>query len=187
MGDDDLNGKFCYFHRDLSHGSYGSDVTCLQQYLKHQGFLCEEPSGFFGPTTVTAVTRWQVANHLYPPTGLYEFTSRGLYAKKNNLPSAEELLALEVQAQGGIRTCIDVVCMDADGGEFCQIACLKRGSSVTDKMHLCQQACQVAAGEACDRVFPPTQPRKYKKCLSLVARSCKQACQKALEKGTDVT
>ena len=38
-------------------------------------------------------------NNLSPASGVYEFTSRALYAEQNKLPTAEELLALEVQAQ----------------------------------------------------------------------------------------
>lgn len=179
------NGDFCYFHRDLSRGNYGSDVACLQQYLKHEGFLCDEPSGYFGPTTETAVTRWQLANNLSPASGTYEFISRALYAKRNKLPTAEELLALEVQAQGSVRTCLDVLCTELDGGEFCQTGCLKRGSSDADKYHLCQQVCQVAAGKACDRAFPPSQSIKYKKCISIVAKNCRHACQKGLKSGSN--
>jgi hypothetical protein len=41
----------------------------------------------------------QRENNLSPASGVYEFSSRALYAKKKKLPTAEELLALEVQAQ----------------------------------------------------------------------------------------
>eukprot|EP00250_Pteridium_aquilinum_P005274 c15393_g1_i1 orf=99-539(-) len=141
---DSSDGDFCYFHRDLSRGNYGSDVACLQQFLKHEGFLSDQPSGYFGPTTEAAVTRWQ----------------------------------------GSVRTCLDVVCTEQDGGEFCQTGCLKRGSPDLDKYHLCQQVCQVAAGKACDRAFPPTQSVKYKKCISVVAKNCKQACHRGLKSGS---
>eukprot|EP00250_Pteridium_aquilinum_P005275 c15393_g1_i2 orf=99-659(-) len=181
---DSSDGDFCYFHRDLSRGNYGSDVACLQQFLKHEGFLSDQPSGYFGPTTEAAVTRWQLLNNLSPASGAIEFTSRAFYAKRNRLPTAEELLALEVQAQGSVRTCLDVVCTEQDGGEFCQTGCLKRGSPDLDKYHLCQQVCQVAAGKACDRAFPPTQSVKYKKCISVVAKNCKQACHRGLKSGS---
>lgn len=180
---DGAGGDFCYFHRDLSRGTYGSDVACLQHFLKQEGFLSDEPSGYFGPTTEAAVTRWQHVNNLSSASGAIEFTSRALYAKRNKLPTAEELLALEVQAQGSVRFCLDVQCTEPDGGEFCQTGCLKRGSSDSDKHHLCQQVCQVAAGKACDRAFPPTQSVKYRKCISGVSKNCKQACRKGLKSG----
>lgn len=182
-----MNAEFCYFHRDLNRGNFGSDVACLQQYLKHEGYLSDDPSGYFGPATEVAVTQWQAVNNISPPTGTYEFSSRALYAKKNKIPTAEELLALEVQAQGSVRTCLDVLCTEPAGGEFCQTGCLKRGSPDVEKFHLCQQVCQVAAGRACERAFPPTQPVKYRKCLSMVAKNCRGTCQNGLKSGSNTS
>lgn len=182
-----MDGEFCYFHRDLHPSNYGSDVACLQQYLKLEGYLSFEPSGYFGPATEASVIRWQLANNISPPTGTYDFTSRAIYAKKNNIPTAEQLLALEVQAQGSVRTCLDVLCTEPDGGEFCQTGCLKRGTPDADKSHLCQQVCQVAAGRACERAFPPTQTVKYRKCLSMVAKNCRGVCQKGLKSSSSAS
>ncbi|MCO5574575.1 hypothetical protein L7F22_028363 [Adiantum nelumboides] len=66
----------------------------------------------------------KLANKLSPASGAIGFTSRDHYAKRHKLPTAEELLALEVQAQGSVRTCLDVLCTEPDGGEFCQTGCL---------------------------------------------------------------
>ena len=34
MADEDDRGEACYFYRDLKRGSYGGDVSCLQQFLR---------------------------------------------------------------------------------------------------------------------------------------------------------
>lgn len=47
------------FGRSLSVGIRGSDVTALQTYLDAQGYLSVSPTGYFGPLTQSAVTRWQ--------------------------------------------------------------------------------------------------------------------------------
>lgn len=77
-------GDRCAFPRNLTRGTYGGDVNCLQQHLAHQarahsraqqrawtgaegarvpsqGFLTEEePTGYFGAHTEAALRKWQV-------------------------------------------------------------------------------------------------------------------------------
>jgi len=56
-----LRGDACYFYRDIGAGSYGGDVNCLQQFLNRKGLLREEPTGYYGEKTETAVASWQVS------------------------------------------------------------------------------------------------------------------------------
>src|SRR3989338_3751065 len=54
----------CAFTKSLTIGSQGSDVTCLQDYLKSTGHYTFSggSTGYFGPVTRTAVAAWQSAN-----------------------------------------------------------------------------------------------------------------------------
>lgn len=47
--------------RNLSQGVRGEDVRGLQEFLKEQGYLNAEASGYFGALTSEAVRRWQAA------------------------------------------------------------------------------------------------------------------------------
>lgn len=71
----------CSFTRDLTIGSRGTDVTCLQSYLQARGFFTYAggPTGYFGPITRDAVARWQAANSVYPTAGYFGPLSRGKY------------------------------------------------------------------------------------------------------------
>lgn len=50
--------------RLLSQGMTGPDVTRLQQLLKVMGYLHENPSGYFGPSTYKAVSQFQADRKL---------------------------------------------------------------------------------------------------------------------------
>lgn len=95
-------GDRCAFPRNLTRGSYGGDVNCLQQHLAAtvctqraflwlprcsdtgpQGFLVdEEPSGYFGAQTEAALRRWHAAQGVATPSpGLFGREGRAAYAK----------------------------------------------------------------------------------------------------------
>ncbi|CAI7861501.1 unnamed protein product [Closterium sp. NIES-53] len=98
-GDEVAGGRACYFHRDLKRGSYGGDVSCLQEYLRTEGLLYEEPSGYFGTATEEAVIKWQTSNALVPARGIVGYSSRVAYARKHGLPTTEQLRAMEKAAE----------------------------------------------------------------------------------------
>ncbi len=79
----------CTFTRDLTVGSTGADVKCLQQYLNDGGNSSVSLSGAgskgletmtFGPRTMAAVAKWQAANGLSPAAGFFGPKSRAKYA-----------------------------------------------------------------------------------------------------------
>ena len=47
--------------RPLSLGARGEDVSKLQEFLRDQGYLDSEPTGYFGALTRTAIGEWQTA------------------------------------------------------------------------------------------------------------------------------
>jgi len=71
----------CGFTRDLTVGSRGTDVTCLQNYLTRTGHYSFSggATGYFGPITQTAVARWQAANGVAPAAGYFGMISRAKY------------------------------------------------------------------------------------------------------------
>jgi peptidoglycan hydrolase-like protein with peptidoglycan-binding domain len=71
----------CSFTRDLTTGSTGADVTCLQNYLTGTGHFTFSggATGYFGPITQAAVAAWQAANGITPPAGYFGPISRGAY------------------------------------------------------------------------------------------------------------
>jgi peptidoglycan hydrolase-like protein with peptidoglycan-binding domain len=71
----------CAFTRDLTIGSQGSDVTCLQTYLQARGHYTFSggATGYFGPITQAAVARWQAANGVSPAAGYFGPLSRAKY------------------------------------------------------------------------------------------------------------
>jgi len=68
----------CTFTRNLTIGSRGSDVTCLQNYLTTTGYFTYAggATGFFGPVTRSAVSAWQAANGITPAVGYFGPISR---------------------------------------------------------------------------------------------------------------
>ncbi len=65
----------CSFSRDLTVGVKGDDVKCLQTYLK-----VSPTSGYFGPITQAAVSKWQSDNSVSPTAGYFGAKSRAKYA-----------------------------------------------------------------------------------------------------------
>lgn len=53
----------CHFDRELERGLRGSDVSCLQSYLKSEGFMSKyvQSTGYYGALTEAAVKKWQSA------------------------------------------------------------------------------------------------------------------------------
>jgi Putative peptidoglycan binding domain len=64
----------CAFTRDLSLGSNGADVKCLQTYLK-----VSPASGYFGTQTKSALIQWQSGNGISPATGYFGPLSRAKF------------------------------------------------------------------------------------------------------------
>ena len=72
----------CSFTRDLTIGSQGSDVTCLQNYLTSTGHFSFSggSTGYFGSITRTAVGAWQASNGVAPAAGYFGAISRAKYS-----------------------------------------------------------------------------------------------------------
>lgn len=174
-------GRACYFHRDLKRGNYGGDVSCLQEYLRGEGFLFDDPSGYFGTATEEAVIKWQGANALVPARGILGYSSRVAYARKHKLPTTEQLRAMEKEAEADTKAEVIEFCCELVGNQeiFKSKKC-KEDASYADRMHLCSEACQMAVSEACDKAFPTSQNSDYKKCLSLIPRNCRDADRKSV-------
>lgn len=69
----------CSFTRDLTVGSTGADVTCLQDALKAGGYMAVSATGYFGPLTKAAVIKWQVAAGVTPAAGYFGPKSRAAF------------------------------------------------------------------------------------------------------------
>lgn len=78
----------CTFTRDLTIGSTGNDVMCLQKYLNGKGFTVSatgagsagQESTYFGSKTQSAVAKWQAANNITPSAGYFGAKSRAAFA-----------------------------------------------------------------------------------------------------------
>lgn len=57
------------FTRDLSFGSWGSDVRELQLILNQLGYASMMGTGFFGNKTLESVIRFQISNNITPAHG----------------------------------------------------------------------------------------------------------------------
>lgn len=55
--------------RDLWYGCQGYDVYVLQRFLKKQGLFLQEPTGYFGPVTGSAVRDFQILHNIKPVLG----------------------------------------------------------------------------------------------------------------------
>ena len=79
----------CEFNRNLTVGSKGDDVKCLQKYLNESGFKVAESgvgspgneSTYFGPATRVALIKWQKANNISPASGFFGPLSRAKYTE----------------------------------------------------------------------------------------------------------
>ena len=70
----------CSFSRDLTSGSTGADVTCLQQALIGMGYsIPAGATGYFGSQTVAAVKAWQTAKGVSPVAGYFGAISRAAF------------------------------------------------------------------------------------------------------------
>ncbi len=70
----------CAFSRDLTIGSQGADVTCLQQALIAAGFsIPAGATGYFGTQTRAAVASWQSSKNIAPAVGYFGPISRGAF------------------------------------------------------------------------------------------------------------
>lgn len=70
----------CTFTRDLTVGSQGADVTCLQTQLAAKGYFTVAPTGYFGTVTAAAVAKWQAAAGITPAAGYFGPISRAKFA-----------------------------------------------------------------------------------------------------------
>lgn len=68
----------CQVKKVLTVGSSGADVLCLQTYLQSKGYLAVAPTGYFGPVTKVAVTKWQLWAGL-PNTGYFGILSQNMF------------------------------------------------------------------------------------------------------------
>lgn len=79
----------CEFKRNLTVGSRGDDVKCLQKYLNESGYkIAESGAGspgnettYFGPATKAALIKWQKANNVSPASGFFGPLSRAKYSE----------------------------------------------------------------------------------------------------------
>lgn len=69
----------CSFSRDLTVGSKGDDVTCLQNALIAKGYLSASATGYFGSLTSAAVAKWQAAAGVTPAAGYFGAKSRAAF------------------------------------------------------------------------------------------------------------
>ncbi len=74
-------GAACSFTRDLTTGSQGTDVTCLQTWLISKGYsIPAGATGYFGAQTMAAVSAWQKASGITPTAGYFGAKSRAAAA-----------------------------------------------------------------------------------------------------------
>ncbi|MFA5877715.1 MAG: peptidoglycan-binding protein [Candidatus Paceibacterota bacterium] len=72
----------CTFTRNLTVGSKGDDVTCLQNALIAAGYSVPAgATGYFGSQTVAAVVAWQKAAGVSPAAGYFGAISRAAFGK----------------------------------------------------------------------------------------------------------
>lgn len=69
----------CSFSKDLTIGSTGADVTCLQDELKAGGYMSANATGYFGALTRAGVVAWQKANGVTPAAGYFGAKSRAAF------------------------------------------------------------------------------------------------------------
>jgi hypothetical protein len=73
-------GGSCSFSKDLTIGSTGMEVTCLQQALIAGGFsIPAGATGYFGSQTRTAVASWQSSKNIAPAVGYFGPISRAAF------------------------------------------------------------------------------------------------------------
>ncbi len=75
-----MTGAKCTFTRNLTVGSRGDDVTCLQDELAAKGHLNVAATGYFGSLTKAAVVAWQKEAGVTPSSGYFGSKSRAAYS-----------------------------------------------------------------------------------------------------------
>src|SRR3989338_4499884 len=86
-GTPSMSSTPCTFTKDLTMGSTGMDVKCLQEYLNSAGHMVASSgagspgmeSEYFGSRTQSAVSKWQAANSVSPSVGYFGPVSRAMY------------------------------------------------------------------------------------------------------------
>ncbi|OGZ43420.1 MAG: hypothetical protein A3J55_02995 [Candidatus Ryanbacteria bacterium RIFCSPHIGHO2_02_FULL_45_17b] len=86
-GTPSMSSTPCTFTKDLTMGSTGMDVKCLQEYLNSAGHMVASSgagspgmeSEYFGSRTQSAVSKWQAANSVSPSVGYFGSKSRAKY------------------------------------------------------------------------------------------------------------
>lgn len=66
-------------NRDLTIGSYGTDVQALENFLRLRGYLATQSVGYFTVATRDAVARFQAANGIFPASGYFGAITRAYY------------------------------------------------------------------------------------------------------------
>jgi chitodextrinase len=84
----------CTFTRTLREGTQGTDVTCLQTYLKKKGHFSGTATGYYGPVTRDAVYKWQQSAGIVP-----EPTAIGMFG-----PRSQETFIREMKVQTNTNT-----------------------------------------------------------------------------------
>ncbi len=83
----------CAISRNLTVGSQGQDVRCLQDYLRSQGYWITYSSGYFGEQTRVAVAQWQARNGIYPANGYFVVSGyNGGYSNTNLMRDAQNAI-----------------------------------------------------------------------------------------------
>lgn len=73
----DLKKNMNYRARDVS---TSGEVSILQKFLKTKGYLDSEPTGFFGPATLSAVKKFQSASNIFSTGFVGPLTRVGIKA-----------------------------------------------------------------------------------------------------------
>jgi peptidoglycan hydrolase-like protein with peptidoglycan-binding domain len=83
-----VSGSAVVFSRDLYQGVSGEDVRILQRVLNAQGYAVATSGGgspgnetaYFGPATLAAVIRFQIAHGISPSVGYVGPITRAVFA-----------------------------------------------------------------------------------------------------------
>lgn len=89
-GASDMPPHECTITENLTHGSRGESVECLQHVLIDGGLLATSATGFFGERTKAAVAQWQRARGI-PATGFFGLMSREIFAIQNPVDAPKEV------------------------------------------------------------------------------------------------
>lgn len=176
-------GRACYFPRDLSHGKYGTDVYCLQAFLRRRGFLKAQPTGFFGQKTEDALNRWRAkqqpvnAGSTASTDGVLGPAEREAYARAHGMPLPGHIFAPTEQPRSKQSKSAqpEQWCVRSYEGDGISSAtrCVRDERLLP---HACLEACQIAYGDALDKVVPPDEPDQFQRELGKTGAVCLQDC-----------